>query len=224
MVGSKFGPSRKNLKPRYLMLVFAKLSCFFFMLCVPLGSATTLLKLDIDQVAKEAELVFEGEVLTHEVRAEARTGLINTYVTFSILDVIKGDSQATTIELKFAGGTINGETTKVNGLTIPESGERGIYFVESTSENLINPLVGWSQGHFLIKEIDGESIIYTTSHKPVIDVQSVSSIPPSIKRPKSTLEGNSDVAAGVLVDKEEQIRRQRLKVNELKSEILEMIR
>ena len=224
MVGSNFGPSRKNLKPRYLMLVFAKLSCFFFMLCVPLGSATTLLKLDIDQVAKEAELVFEGEVLTHEVRAEARTGLINTYVTFSILDVIKGDSQATTIELKFAGGTINGETTKVNGLTIPESGERGIYFVESTSENLINPLVGWSQGHFLIKEIDGESIIYTTSHKPVIDVQSVSSIPPSIKRPKSTLEENSDVAAGVLVDKEEQIRRQRLKVNELKSEILEMIR
>ena len=224
MVVSKSDISKQRLKQQYLILVLAKLSFVFILLCGPNGSATTLLKLDIDQVAREAELVFEGEVLNHEVRTETSTGLINTYITFLVLDVIKGDSPTATIELKFTGGTLNGETTKVDGLTIPEPGEQGIYFVESTSNNLINPLVGWSQGHFLIKEIDGERIIYTAGHNPVIDVQSIASIPPSIKRPHAILEENSDAAAGVLVDDGGEIRRQRLQVNELKSEILEMIR
>ena len=126
--------------------------------------------------------------------------------------------------MKFTGGTSNGETIKVNGLIIPQSAEQGIYFVESTCENLINPLVGWSQGHFIIKEIDGERVIYTTGHSPVVDVQSVSSIPPSIKRPNATIEENNGTAAGVLVDDGGEMRRQLLQVNELKSEILEMIR
>ena len=223
MVVSKFDASEKYLGSEYLTLIFAKLSFVFILLHSSIVAATTLQKLDIDQVAKTADFIFEGEVLTREVRTEPNTGLINTYVTFLVLDVIKGDQQIKEIELKFTGGTSHGATVKVNGLTIPQAAEQGIYFVESTSENLINPLVGWSQGHFIIKEIEGERIIHTNEHNPVIDIQSVSSIPPSIKRPNAIIEENNDVAAGVLVDSQGEMRRQRLQVNELKSEILEMI-
>lgn len=224
MVPKKFGFSKQSVGHRSLILTLATLSSIFIIVWSSIGFATTLQKIDIDQVAKEAALIFEGEVLTHEIRNESNTGLISTYVTFLILDVIKGEHVTKTIELKFAGGTINGETTEVNGSTIPESGEQGVYFVESTSENLLNPLVGWSQGHFIIKELDGERVIYTNRHNPVVDVQSVSSIPPSIKRPNATLEEISGAAAGVLIDNGDKIRRRGLQVNELKSEILEMIR
>ena len=224
MVISKFGALKQKLNYQYLIQVFAKLSFVFILVWSSIGSATTLQKLDIDQVAKNANFIFEGEVLTHEVRNESNTGLISTYVTFLVLDVIKGDSETKTIELKFVGGTFNGETTKVHGLTVPEPGEQGVYFVESTSENLVNPLVGWSQGHFIIKEIDGKRVIYTNGHNPVIDIQSVSSIPPLIKRPNAILDEISSTAAGVLIDDGGEIRRQGLQVNKLKSEILEMIR
>ena len=213
----------RKLKRDYLTRYLSIVSAMFALLSSPLGLSTTLKKLDIDEVINEAELVFEGEVLIHETRQDLNTGLINTYVTFSIFDVVKGSYAQNTIELKFAGGTFNGETVKVNGSRIPEQGEQGIYFVESTDQNLINPLVGWSQGHFIIKEVDGERIIFTTEQKPVVGIQSVSSIPPSIKRPNTIMEESGDTAAGVSVDRLGEMRR-RLSVNEIKSEILEMIR
>ena len=213
----------QKLKQGYLTRYLSIISAMLALLSSSPGFSTTLKKLDIDQVINDAELVFEGEVLIHEARRDSNTGLINTYVTFSIIDVVKGSYAQNTIELKFAGGTFNGETVKVNGSRIPEQGEQGIYFVESTDQNLINPLVGWSQGHFIIKEIDGQRIIFTTGQKPVVGIQSVSSIPPSIKRPNTIIEESGDTAAGVSVDRVGETR-QRLNVNEIKSEILEMIR
>ena len=66
-------------------------------------------------------------------------------------------------------------------------------------------------------------MVYTTTLKPVVGIQSVSSIPLTIKRPNTILEENT-AATGILVDSEGQLRRQPLQVNQLKSEILEMIR
>ncbi|MEC9223176.1 MAG: hypothetical protein VYE56_04730, partial [Pseudomonadota bacterium] len=44
-------------------------------------SATTILGMDIDEIANQAELIFEGEVLVRETRQDNNTGIINTYVT-----------------------------------------------------------------------------------------------------------------------------------------------
>ena len=188
--------------------------------------ATTVLKMDIDQIAIKAELVFEGEVLLRESRREPNSGIINTYVTFSILDVIKGSYGANTIELKFAGGSIGNEIVEVNGLLIPEEGEQGIYFVESINRNLITPLIGWSQGHFIVQEENGRRIVYTVDNKPVTDIQSVASIPPTIKKLSSAIKSDSDVAAGVLVSENQEVitLEEPLLVEELKSRVLEMIK
>ena len=188
--------------------------------------ATTVLKMDIDQIAIKAELVFEGEVLLRESRREPNSGIINTYVTFSILDVIKGSYGANTIELKFTGGSIGNEVVEVNGLLIPVEGEQGIYFVESINRNLITPLIGWSQGHFIVQEENGRRIVYTVDNRPVTDIQSVSSIPPTIKKLSSVIKSDSDVATGVLVGENQEVitLEEPLLVEELKSRVLEMIK
>ena len=187
------------------------------------GIATTILGMDIDKLVKDAEFVFEGEVILHETRQDSNSGIVNTYVTFKINDVLKGDYSSDLIELKFAGGTFNNQVVEVSGLVIPKDGEQGIYFVESTSRNLLNPLLGWSQGHFLIQEVLGERRMRTIDQKPVIQIQAVSSIPPSIKKPQALIEGNGDVAAGVNVDISELPTERGLTVAEFKDSILELI-
>ena len=59
-----------------------KINFLLGLLWLPIGYGTTIQKLDIDDVVMEAELVFEGEVLTHEVRVDSNSNLINTFVTF----------------------------------------------------------------------------------------------------------------------------------------------
>ncbi|SUZ55468.1 uncharacterized protein METZ01_LOCUS8322 [marine metagenome] len=163
-------------------------------------SATTILGMDIDEIANQAELIFEGEVLVRETRQNNNTGIINTYVTFQIYDIVKGEFNGDSIELKFMGGTFQEQTVHVSGLTIPSEGEHGIYFVESLNLDLINPLLGWSQGHFIIIARDHEARISTIDHKPVIQVESVVEIPISIKKPRAVIEGNNQVAAGIITE------------------------
>ena len=54
-----------------------------------------------------------------------------------------------TLTLRFTGGTASGVELDV-GVRLPELDERGIYFVERVSPGLINPLLGWEQGHFIV--------------------------------------------------------------------------
>lgn len=186
-------------------------------------NATTMLGMDIDQVAKDAEFIFEGEVILLETRQESGTGIISTYVTFSVIDVVKGDYDADSVELKFMGGVFNGQIVEVSGLIIPKQGEQGIYFVESINRDLINPLLGWSQGHFIIVEDDGERRISTADEKPVTEVQAVSSIPSAIKKPQTLIQGKGEVAAGIVTETSPIMINRALSVEEFKTRILEII-
>ncbi len=184
---------------------------------------TTIMGMDIDRVAQDAEFIFEGRVINSETRQDSNTGIVSTYVTFSVIEVIKGDYDGDTLELRFMGGTFNGEVTEVSGLTLPLLDEEGIYFVESLNRNLVNPLLGWSQGHFIIQEDNGQRLIRTTDMKPVTDVQPVSNIPPVIKKPQLLIEGKSEVAAGVSVDRSALTTADGLTVGEFKSRIRALI-
>ncbi len=185
--------------------------------------ASTILSMDVDQLAVQSELIFEGEVLQHVAQQDFNTGIINTYVTFSVLDIIKGDYDADALELKFAGGTINGETIEISGLILPKVGEQGIYFVESINRSLVNPLLGWSQGHFLILEEDGERLVNTVSNAPVTNVIPVADIPETIKRPQSLIESDSDSAVGIVSEVSAFGIERALSVDEFKVRILSLI-
>lgn len=186
-------------------------------------SATTIRGMDIDRVARDAELIFEGEVIQHDSQINSGTGIIDTYVTFAVTDVLKGDYSSEQLELKFTGGTHEGQSVQVSGLKIPAVGEQGIYFVESVTRSLINPLLGWSQGHFIISELDGERTVNTANEEPVIEVMPVSNIPATIKKPLGLIEGNADSAAGVLTDTSALRVQRPMSVEEFKTRIRELI-
>jgi len=203
--------------------IVTALTCSLCLFAFPFASATTILGMDIDKVAADAEFVFEGTVINSETRQDSNSGIISTYVTFQINDIIKGVYSGESLELKFMGGVFNGQVVQVSGMRIPEMAEQGIYFVESMSRDLINPLIGWSQGHFIIVDDNGTSRVSTAGNQPVLDVAPVSSIPSSIKKPLATVEGNTDIAAGVMTEVSPIMIERALTVEEFKSRISDLL-
>ena len=72
---------------------------------------------------------------------------IHTYVTFRVVDVIKGTHNRPEIILRFLGGTVVEISLDVSESTLPEFGQKGVYFVESLDRFQVNPLYGMDQGH-----------------------------------------------------------------------------
>ena len=186
---------------KYRNAAFEKTLVSVFVSCALLANplrATTILAMNIDEVAQGAELIFEGKVVEHNVRENA-AGMIVTYVTFSIEELIKGEFDETLLELKFTGGRRGDQIMKVSGLRIPKLNEEGIYFVESVYRNLINPLLGWSQGHYLIYEQNGERRVKTVDERFVTDILSTKSVPVALRRSANLIDGDTDPASGIVV-------------------------
>jgi hypothetical protein len=141
--------------------------------------ATTVLQLSFSEVVDHAELIFEGHVSKVEtIQTGPRS--IHTRVTFDVINVIKGSYLEPEISLQFLGGEVDGRRLVVQGMQVPETGETGIFFVESLQEALIHPLVGWSQGHFLLEaDQRGASRVLTADHAPVTGLALVPAADPA---------------------------------------------
>lgn len=149
----------------------ARALCATVLLAVSaLAGASTLLRVSVDELTQRAEFVFEGEVVSVQAQRSGARGMISTFVTFNVIDTIKGSASVESIELKFLGGNLEGERLEVNGSRIPELGERGVYFVESLTQDLINPLLGWSQGQYLIQTEDGVEQVTSVNARPIVSV------------------------------------------------------
>ena len=149
----------------------ARALCATVLLAVSaLTGASTLLRVSVDELTQRAEFVFEGEVVSVQAQRSGARGMICTFVTFNVIDTIKGSASVESIELKFLGGNLEGERLEVNGSRIPELGERGVYFVESLTQDLINPLLGWSQGQYLIQTEDGVEQVTSVNARPIVSV------------------------------------------------------
>lgn len=134
-------------------------------------SASTVLQVDMDYVLGKSELVFEGEVISKRAQWTKDKSTIFSHVTFRVDDVIKGSVKGKQLTLKFAGGVVANEGVSISSMVYPDIGERGIYFVEKVDSDLVNPLVGWSQGHFLVtKNPSGDEIVLSEQGDPVMDV------------------------------------------------------
>jgi hypothetical protein len=140
-----------------------------------------------------------------------------------VTDVIKGEHDGATLELKFLGGSINGRILEVSGLRLPALNETGIYFIETLSQDLVNPLMGWSQGHFLIQsDANGLARVTTNDNAPVLEVQPLADVPQLLRRPAELIGGTNDAARGVVTDSSALRMPQALTVDEFKSRIREL--
>jgi hypothetical protein len=125
-------------------------------LCINAVKGTTIAQIGSEELVNKSELVFVGEVI--DVRSEMdHRGYIYTFVDFKVDDVIIGANESVTnITLRFTGGTV-GDVRLDVGAKIPKMSEKGIYFVEQVAQGLVNPLFGWTQGHFTVDK-DGAVI------------------------------------------------------------------
>lgn len=135
---------------------------------LPAGAAT-LDPVTPEQLAREAELIFAGEVVDVQYRmSETGPGLASlphTFVTFHIDRLFKGDSETGDfITLRFRGGPVPDSDVAliIPGVPLFDRGTRSILFVRGNGHSWV-PLVGWEQGRFRL--VDGS--VYTDDGREV---------------------------------------------------------
>lgn len=135
--------------------------------------SSSIKQLDINELLAQSELAFEGQVSEITTRWNANKTDIFTDITFQVDEVIFGEYTAQTMTLTFVGGSIGNATMTIEGSAMPSLNESGIYFVSSTTQQLVNPLVGWSQGHFLTKrDANGTKRMMTQAGEPLASMNS----------------------------------------------------
>jgi len=136
---------------------------------VPPGKATAVEQKTLLELVKGAELIFEGQVVASNVVPGADGAMPRTCVTFDISDVIVGSHPDRSLVLCFLGGEVNGQRTVVTDMHYPAVGEHGIYLVESTKQPMVNPLIGWDQGRFLVENdpVSGTPKMLTANRRPI---------------------------------------------------------
>jgi len=139
----------------------------FLFLTSSLVSATTIQKLTFEQLSSGAELIFEGQVLASQTSWNNSKTEIATEITFEVIEVLSGDFEAGQLILRFLGGTVDGHTMRVQATRYPEVGEQGVYFVESINRKMVNPLLGWTQGHFKIKD----GVVATVNDNVIVGIE-----------------------------------------------------
>jgi len=177
--------------------------CFvsYFAVCLS-ANASSIRQLGMNDMLAAAELVFEGQVTNSEARWNDDKTLIQTFITFTVSEVISGDYAQDSLELSFVGGRVGIDAMQAEGSRHPKVGEKGIYFIESVSKQLVNPLVGWSQGHFLLKKNEsGDEYVMTDKNAHVMSIAS-ESISSNSRTLSSTSSLSSGVARNVIVDKQ----------------------
>jgi len=157
--------------------------------------ASSILEVDFHQAVNKAESVFEGEVVATSSEMSA-DGNIHTFVDFLVLDVLSGDLNiGESITLRFTGGTVDGLTLNM-GSSIPGIGEHGVYFIESINTQLINPLYGWSQGHY---RIQADGYIIAGDNRVVIGADKNS------RNNSSNLKLSTGIANGIITLPQQQV-------------------
>jgi hypothetical protein len=137
--------------------------------CAPQAGATAIQQMGLSEVAGASEFVFEGRVIGTEVVPGPDGRRIYTYVTFQVLDAIRGQAPGETVQLRFLGGTLGGLPLAVSDMHVPALGEHGIYCVESLHRSQANPLYGWDQGQYIVRvdPTDGQEKVYTRGQQAV---------------------------------------------------------
>ncbi|MFZ8928762.1 MAG: hypothetical protein ACO2YY_06170, partial [Pseudohongiellaceae bacterium] len=131
--------------------------------------ATTIQKFTFEEMVELAALIVEAEVL--DVSVIDTGNVVYTNVLLAVNDVLKGENPGDYLELNFLGGESDKIAVLVSGQDIPLLGEKGFYFIEDLESKSVNPLIGWSQGHFrIITDAKGYETLLTDVQQEVMEI------------------------------------------------------
>jgi len=131
--------------------------------------ATTIQKFTFEEMVELSALIVEAEVL--DVSVIDKGNVVHTNVLLAVNDVLKGENPGDYLELNFLGGESDKIAVLVSGQNIPLLGEKGFYFIEDLESKSVNPLIGWSQGHFrIITDAKGYETLLTDVQQEVMEI------------------------------------------------------
>lgn len=111
------------------------------------AQATTLVRMDLDELAASASVVARVRCLGSEVRAEG--GEIWTFTRFEVLETLKG-APPREITVRLLGGRLGHLVSKVDGVPRFWEGEEAFLFLEPTRAGNLG-VTSWAQGTFRIE-------------------------------------------------------------------------
>ncbi len=129
------------------------LTAFLAMLFLPFspGEATTLLKVDLDELVYRADIIVIGSAQESICRWDSNRERIYTYTRIVVDEVIKGDSRLVETFVKVPGGDLDGISMDVLETALLTESGHYILFLYSRAEDYMSNVVGWRQGQFTIE-------------------------------------------------------------------------
>lgn len=109
------------------------------------AQATTLLRMEVEELTRAAEVVARVRCLDNEARVEG--GAIWTYTRFAVREAWKGKPEVE-ITVRVPGGRIGHLTARVEGAPRFVPGEEAVLFLERRGRALT--VTGWAQGAFRV--------------------------------------------------------------------------
>lgn len=131
-----------------LSLVGAALGGWLGAMAPPAG-ATVVAPVTLAEMTARAELVVKGWVTDVEARRDPDGSGAATWVTLDGVEVLHGSHMGSVLELRFAGGEVDGQRDNIEGMPEFSIGERVLLFVAGNG-TVLCPIVGWQQGVFRI--------------------------------------------------------------------------
>lgn len=117
-------------------------------LCLALSAAaTTIVKMDLDELTSAAHVVARGKCLSSEARMDG--GYIWTFSTFEVSETLKGNA-GRQITVRLLGGKVGHMKSTVDGVPQFQPGEDVFLFLEPTREGDLT-VTSWVQGTFRVR-------------------------------------------------------------------------
>ena len=122
--------------------------------------AASVLPLYFEEIVDKAKTVFQGTCIANRSERDAETGMVVTYTTFSVQDVLKG-KPGFTHTIKQAGGQLadGSYEWKMEGVPKFTVGGNYVVFLPGVSSAGFSSPVGLGQGRFsVVADADGAQV------------------------------------------------------------------
>lgn len=163
--------------------IFLFLAAAFFAASAGPVWATSFEQKNFDQLVGEADEIFVGTATAAAPRKLAAGGIV-TDITFTNLQVLKGNAASTAITLMTMGGTVGVETFEIRGLPKFQIGITYIVFSQGNGTTIF-PVVGGDQGMFQVKTdaATGETLVFNSRGMPITNQSTLQAM--SLQTPSS---------------------------------------
>lgn len=115
------------------------------------AQASSVLPLYLDEIVADAAVAFQGICTDNRTELDPATGLVVTYTTFAVSDVLKG-AVGDTHSIKQMGGNLDKDSGfRMTGVPSFTVGKPYVVFLYGVSRAGFSSPVGLSQGKFMVR-------------------------------------------------------------------------